>query len=390
MNFRRVANGIGFLVMLALVVPFVVFGAPGVVGADHSFVVLSGSMEPEISAGDVVLVAETDPSAIGEGDVVTFVRSDEAAPVTHRVIGIEEQGGSLAFETQGDANAEPDAGLVPEENLIGTVLLTIPFIGYVIQFVNTPAGFALFVGGPIGLLVLSGIRSFVRSSKSEPNSADCAVEHSGSAEASASTESSRNATASDSAEPSPTPAGVNTRSEEPSRKTDDSGTEDEVVLHAADLTTTLGVLGLVTAYSGYVVIQLQTPVTFTVAFAAAFSTLALGGLWLAARRGDSDVKRSSSDEHASDNRSSEVDGTSDSEASVSEGSDDSPKKFPTVPDCERGRVGESANRRILSTLDNRSNEDHEATPLDPSRKSFERTTGPVLDGGSNAEREVRK
>ena len=379
--------------MLALVVPFVVFGAPGVVGADHSFVVLSGSMEPEISAGDVVLVAETDPSAIGEGDVVTFVRSDEAAPVTHRVVGVVEQEGNYAFETQGDANAEPDAGLVPEENVIGTVLLTIPFIGYVIQFVNTPAGFALFVGGPIGLLMLSGIRSFVRSSKSEPNSVDCAVEHSGSADASGSAESSRSAKASDSAEPSRAPAEVSTPSEKSSTKTDDSGSGDEVALHVADLTTTLGVLGLVTAYSVYVVIQLQTPVTFTVAFAAAFSTLALGGLWLAARRGESDGKRSSSDEHASgpsENRGSEVDGTSDSGASGFERTDDSPKRFPAVPDWDGARARNSANRRTLSGPDNRSDEDHEIVTLDPSPKSLERTNGPVLDGGSNAEGEVRE
>lgn len=252
MNYRRIASVVGFVVLLAFVIPFFVYAVPGVVGADHSFVVLSGSMEPEISPGDVVIVQETDATAVESGDVVTYVRDEEGTPVTHRVIGIEERNGHVAFETKGDANPEPDSGLVPGENLIGTVTLTIPYIGYIIQFTNTPEGFALLVGLPIGLLVLSEVWRFVRSIREDSSSPEAEL----------------------SADGAPV-------------ETDVGSTEadDEVAVHVADLTTTLAVLVLMAPYSVYVAFQLRTTVAITAAFVVGFSTFALGGLWLAARFG---------------------------------------------------------------------------------------------------------
>ncbi|GAA0549473.1 signal peptidase I [Halorubrum ejinorense] len=159
---KRAANVLGIVLLIALVAPFAVYAAPEVVGADESFVVLTASMTPAIAPGDVVIVADRDPTAIAEGDVITFMRGTSDVPVTHRVIDVVGEGGTLAFETMGDANEGPDPGFVPAGNLVGVVALTIPWIGYVIQFAGTQAGFVALVLLPFGLLAVTEVWSIVR------------------------------------------------------------------------------------------------------------------------------------------------------------------------------------------------------------------------------------
>ncbi|MFC4405840.1 signal peptidase I [Haloarchaeobius iranensis] len=155
-------RAVGVLLVLALVVPFVVFAVPQVVGADASFVVISGSMEPAISVGDAVVVAAVDGDEVRVGDVITYVTADRAAPTTHRVIEIQQTAAGPEFVTQGDNNEDPDASTVTPDRLVGRVLLTIPFIGYVVEFVGTTTGFALLVATPIALLVVTELWSLYR------------------------------------------------------------------------------------------------------------------------------------------------------------------------------------------------------------------------------------
>jgi signal peptidase I len=159
---RTALRALGVLLVLALVVPFVIFAVPQAAGADSSFVVLSGSMEPAISVGDAVVVAEVDGDDVRVGDVITYVTADRAAPTTHRVIEIQQTAAGPEFVTQGDNNEDPDASTVTPDRLVGRVMLTIPFIGYVVQFVGTTTGFALLVATPIALLVVTELWSLYK------------------------------------------------------------------------------------------------------------------------------------------------------------------------------------------------------------------------------------
>lgn len=161
-SLKSIANVGAVLLLIALLVPFVVYSAPAVVGADHSFVVITASMTPAIAPGDVVIVDEREAESIAVGDVITFTRGANEPPVTHRVTAITETGDALGFETKGDANGDPDAGVVPAGNVLGTVAFTIPYIGYVIQFTNTPYGFVALVVVPITLLVASEVWTLYR------------------------------------------------------------------------------------------------------------------------------------------------------------------------------------------------------------------------------------
>ncbi|TYT63833.1 signal peptidase I [Natrialba swarupiae] len=277
MNYRKTANVLGLLVLIAIVVPFVIYAVPGVIGAEYSFVVLTGSMAPAIDPGDVVIVGETEPTTIESGDVITFVRDGADTPVTHRVVGVADAGGELAFETKGDANSEVDAGVVPAGNVLGVVVLTIPYLGYVIQMTNSTAGFLLLVVVPIVLFVASELWALFQSARrgggetrsaTDSDAADgVPLESEAVADDERALDSSDAATTSDG-----TPTGP-------------AEGNDAITLSASDLVLSSAILALTVPYVAYVAFELRTALSISVAVAAALSLLAVGGLWLSARRG---------------------------------------------------------------------------------------------------------
>ena len=85
-----------------------------------AYVVLSGSMEPEIPTGSVVVV-DGRKKEWNPGDVITYRRGNMV--VTHRIVEKSEEG----YCTKGDANAEEDAGIVLEKQVIGNVIAALPW-----------------------------------------------------------------------------------------------------------------------------------------------------------------------------------------------------------------------------------------------------------------------
>jgi signal peptidase len=90
----------------------------------------SGSMEPKMYPGDVVIIAKVPTDNIAVGDVIQF-RVPDGVTVMHRVIEIQEkEGGGKVFITKGDANDEPDSEPVIPENVVGKAVMTIPKVGW--------------------------------------------------------------------------------------------------------------------------------------------------------------------------------------------------------------------------------------------------------------------
>jgi len=168
---RRVASVVGVLVLVLVVLPFVVYLVPQAVGGSQSYVVLSGSMEPAIGPGDVIVVGDVAPAAIETGDVITFSRSGEARPTTHRVVEVLREDGGPAFRTAGDNNPAADRELVRPEQIEGRVLsvggylFAIPFVGRVILFASTQTGFLLLGIVPVSLFVVNELWTIVGSTR---------------------------------------------------------------------------------------------------------------------------------------------------------------------------------------------------------------------------------
>ncbi|MBR7122423.1 MAG: signal peptidase I [Oscillospiraceae bacterium] len=94
-------------------------------------VVLSGSMEPELSVGDLLIVAQRKNYHVG--DVVVY--QDGTLAVTHRIVTVTGD----EVITQGDANNTPDRPITMKQ-LKGGVVLAIPFLGYAVNAIKTPLG----------------------------------------------------------------------------------------------------------------------------------------------------------------------------------------------------------------------------------------------------------
>ncbi|WP_169051791.1 signal peptidase I [Halorhabdus amylolytica] len=169
------------VVLVVVVLPFIVYAFPQLVGGDRSYVVLSGSMSPAIGPGDVIVVGSVQAGDVQVGDVITFRRGGESRPTTHRVVDVVDSDGSVAFRTAGDNNEDPDPDLVEPSQLVGKVvtiggsLLVIPEIGRVIMFSSTQTGFLLLGVVPIGLFVVNELWNVIDATRSEvdpPNGDD--------------------------------------------------------------------------------------------------------------------------------------------------------------------------------------------------------------------------
>jgi signal peptidase I len=88
--------------------------------------IASGSMLPEYSVGDMVIVS-CDTDGINVGDVIQFSRDSHT--VIHRVTAIEKKNGNVCYTTKGDANNAEDSWTLSEEEIIGKVVTKIPYAG---------------------------------------------------------------------------------------------------------------------------------------------------------------------------------------------------------------------------------------------------------------------
>lgn len=123
--------------------------------------VLSGSMEPQIKVGDMVIAKKIEPCLIEEGDIISY-RMNNKVNVTHRVLEVFNEYDDFSFKTKGDANNIEDSELVLEDNVIGKLVFRVPKVGYFIDFMTKPLGFlALFIL-PITILLGSEAISYVK------------------------------------------------------------------------------------------------------------------------------------------------------------------------------------------------------------------------------------
>lgn len=128
-------------------------------GQYKAFVVQSGSMEPAIKTGSVVITKTEDNYKIG--DIITFSLNGKSKEhITHRIINISDK-----FETKGDANEEPDLWQADPTQIVGKSILSIPYLGYFADFVKTPKGFVLLVVIPTSIVIYEEMKSILRETK---------------------------------------------------------------------------------------------------------------------------------------------------------------------------------------------------------------------------------
>lgn len=112
-------------------------------------VVLSGSMEPELSKGDMIIVKNTGDYSVG--DVVVY--QDVRSLVVHRIVETDGK----AVTTKGDANNTSDRS-IDISSVKGEVLFAIPFVGNVVNLLKTPLATLVIIVVAVLLLRFSDKR----------------------------------------------------------------------------------------------------------------------------------------------------------------------------------------------------------------------------------------
>lgn len=146
--------GIVIVVVSILLVAFVFIG-PRFGWETHP--VLSGSMEPTLKVGGLIITKPENIQDIKENDMITFNVSSGVI-VTHRVIAIEVRDGKPWFQTKGDANQDPDNDFVSSEGEeMRKVFFHVPYLGFAAVFLQRKLTFFILIAIPA--LILIGIFS---------------------------------------------------------------------------------------------------------------------------------------------------------------------------------------------------------------------------------------
>ena len=121
------------------------------------YMVISPSMEPTCPVGSVIWVKKiSDPSTLKENDVVTF-RLTEKTTATHRIIEIKPDDTDPAgyvFITKGDNNDNKDNVPLSPSKVVGKEVVTIPYLGYVANYIQNKPGIYYAIGTCLTIIVL--------------------------------------------------------------------------------------------------------------------------------------------------------------------------------------------------------------------------------------------
>lgn len=151
-NVKKIFDAVS-TTLVVLVVIFAVFLMGSRLVGLQVFNVISGSMEPTYSVGDLIYVKAVDPDSVKVGDPITFVLNEDLVVATHRVVEVDRE--NRQFTTKGDANSSEDAAPVHFNNLIGIPVFSIPLLGYVSAYIQSPPG--MYVAIALGVVLLAAV-----------------------------------------------------------------------------------------------------------------------------------------------------------------------------------------------------------------------------------------
>ncbi len=142
------------------------------------FAVKSGSMEPNIPAGSLILAGKYKLEDLKKDDIITYSHTNpetgEPSIVTHRITKVDKQEieqpvnegenkkiTTYEIKTKGDANNEEDHYVLNPGNVIWLYKWHVPKLGYLTTFVQTPQGFIGLVILPAAILIIWEVVSLI-------------------------------------------------------------------------------------------------------------------------------------------------------------------------------------------------------------------------------------
>ena len=170
-KFKKIASITLMGLLIALAVVLVVPMLP-ISGNFQIRVVQSGSMEPAIKTGSVVLIKPLSDYKIG--DIITFEGNFKDAkgrkiPTTHRITDAKVDVGAVSYQTKGDANDSVDQSLISKNKVVGRVLVSVPYVGYLVAGVQTGYGLLAIVVIPAIMIIFDQASRIIKEVKKLKN-----------------------------------------------------------------------------------------------------------------------------------------------------------------------------------------------------------------------------
>lgn len=124
-----------------------------------AFIVLSDSMsKSDINSGDLIIIKETDPSTLKEGDIISYTSTsleNYGETITHKIRRLTtDENGNLGFITYGTTTDTDDENIVTYERVLGKYENCIPKVGKFFNFLKTTPGYFYCILIPFMVLIL--------------------------------------------------------------------------------------------------------------------------------------------------------------------------------------------------------------------------------------------
>ena len=134
------------------------------IGGFELLVVKSGSMEPAIKTGSIVI--DKSFSDYNFGDIVTFRNKDNPKETTtHRLVSKQIKGSSTLLTTKGDANDTADSEKITQDRIVGKVLVAIPYLGYIAAFARSLPGLIVIILIPATIIIYEEMKKIHHETK---------------------------------------------------------------------------------------------------------------------------------------------------------------------------------------------------------------------------------
>ena len=129
---------------------FGLIAAPSLFGG-RSLTVMSGSMEPALGVGDVIINSRVSPAEVRVGDIVTFSDPEGTDKlITHRVRQLRIAKGTAHVVTKGDNTNAVERWDIPANGSLGRVEFRVPLLGFLVFWLHGPLA-------RIGLIVVPAL-----------------------------------------------------------------------------------------------------------------------------------------------------------------------------------------------------------------------------------------
>lgn len=128
------------------------------------FSIQTGSMDPTIKQGDLIITKIVDSTTLKENDIISFLAEEQNKTIikTHRIMEIKQQDGMISFVTKGDNNEIEDSVEVAPGDILSIYTNTrIPFLGFIMDFLKSQWGFFFTIIVPLFIFFIYQLYQFI-------------------------------------------------------------------------------------------------------------------------------------------------------------------------------------------------------------------------------------